>query len=148
MERLPHGGDYIFISLLTLQAVPTHDWHFQTDDEKWEERNYFTDGPTARACLSEIQERWGGDLEKIEEKNNGIKQDLITTIAGLVMKATNGGEKTKAGKEIPKVTDTEIVQDLVLAYGTFKDKRAELSAKKRGIHKEIKAYIKNFNKNL
>lgn len=148
MERLPHGGDYIFISLLTLQAVPTHDWHFPTDDEKWESKNYFTDGPTARACLSEIQERWGGDLEKIETKRSGLQQEFIKAIAGLTLKATKGGEKTKAGKDIPKATDADIVQDMVLAYGAYRDGKAELTQKRNRIEREIKAFIKHFNKNL
>ena len=43
-----------------------------------------------------------------------------------------------------KVEPQDIVQDLILAYGTYQDTKAELAAKQEEITKAIKAIIRKF----
>lgn len=158
MNRLPQGSDYLFISLRTLKIVPTHDCYFPTDDQRFEEGNYFTDGNVARACLSTIREEHGGELEGIEDAKERNKGKLIVTISHLVNKALgkpakgkkseddedDSEEEEKAPKKPVKVEPQDIVQDLVLAYGSYRDKNTELAEKEKKITAAIKDIIKEF----
>lgn len=151
MNRLPQGSDYHFISLRFFKIVTTHDCYFDSDDQRFAEGNYFTDVNVARACFATIQDEYGGELEKIENLIERNKQNLISTISGLVNKALGKpikGKKSEDEEEAPekpvKVEPQDIVQDLVLAYGSYQSKNAEIAAKKEEITTAIKAIIRKF----
>ena len=135
MNRLPQGSDYHFISLRYNKIVATHDCYFDSDDQRFAEGNYFTDVNVARACFATIRDEYGAKLEAIESAKERNKSKLISTISHLVDKAL--------GKPV-KVEPQDIVQDLVLAYGSYLDKNTEIAAKKEEITTAIKAIIKKF----
>ena len=135
MNRLPQGSDYHFISLRYWKIVPTQDCYFDSDNQRFADGNYFTDVNVARACFATIREELGGELEKIENLKERNKNKLISTISHLVDKAL---EKSV------KVEPQDIVQDLILAYGTYQDTKAELAVKYEEITKAFKAIIKKF----
>lgn len=151
MNRLPQGSDYHFISLRYFKIVATHDCYFDSDNQRFAEGNYFTDVNVARACFATIREEHGGELEEIENLKERNKRKLISTISHLVDKALGNpatGKKSedeeKAPKKPIKVEPQDIVQDLVLAYGTYQDTKAELATKQEEITKAIKAIIRKF----
>ena len=151
MNRLPQGSYYHFISLRYFKIVPTRDCYFDSDNQRFAEGNYFTDVDVARACFATIREEHGGELEEIEYLIERNKRKLISTISHLVDKALGKpamGKKSEDKEEAPKksvkVEPQDIVQDLVLAYGTYQNTNAELAAKKEEITKAIKAIIRKF----
>lgn len=151
MNRLPQGSDYHFISLRFNKIVTTHDCYFDSDDQRFAEGNYFTDVNVARACIATIQDEYGSKLEAIESAKERNKNKLIYTISHLVDKALGkpaSGKNSEDEEEAPgkpvKVKPQDIVQDLILAYGSYMDKNAELAAKKEEITKAIKAIIRKF----
>ena len=151
MNRLPQGSNYHFISLRFFKIVTTHDCYFDSDNQRFADGNYFTDVNVARACFATIREELGGELEKIENLKERNKNKLISTISHLVDKALGNpatGKKSEDEEEAPKkpikVEPQDIVQDLVLAYGTYQDTKAELATKQEEITKAIKAIIRKF----
>ena len=151
MNRLPKGSNYHFISLRYWKIVPTQDCYFDSDNQRFAEGNYFTDVNVARACFTTIREEHGGELEEIENLKERNKRKLISTISHLVDKALGNpatGKKSEDEEEAPKkpvkVEPQDIVQDLILAYGTYQDTKAELAAKQDEITKAIKAIIRKF----
>ena len=151
MNRLPQGSDYHFISLRYWKIVLTQDCYFDSDNQRFAEGNYFTDVNVARECFATIREEHGGELEEIETLKERNKRKLISTISHLVDKALGNPASDKksedeeeAPKKSVKVKPQEIVQDLVLAYGTYQDTKAELAAKQEKINKAIKAIIRKF----
>ena len=151
MNRLPEGSDYHFISLRFNKIVTTHDCYFDSDDQRFAEGNYFTDVNVARACFATIQDEYGAKLEAIESAKERNKNKLIYTISHLVDKALGKpieGKKSedeeKAPKKPVKVEPQDIVQELILAYGTYQDTKAKLAAKQEEITKAIKAIIRKF----
>lgn len=151
MNRLPQGSDYHFISLRFFKIVTTHDCYFDSDDQRFAEGNYFTDVNVARACFATIQDEYGAKLEAIESAKERNKTKLISTISHLVDKALGKpieGKKSEdeegAPKKPVKVEPQDIVQGLILAYGSYLDKNAELAAKKEEITTAIKAIIRKF----
>ena len=151
MNRLPQGSDYHFISLRYNKIVATHDCYFDSDDQRFAEGNYFTDVNVARACFATIQDEYGAKLEAIESAKERNKSKLISTISHLVDKALgkpvmckNSEDEEEALEKPVKVEPQDIVQDLVLAYGSYLDKNAELAAKKEEITTAIKAIIRKF----
>ena len=151
MNRLPKGSDYHFISLRYWKIVATQDCYFDSDNQRFAEGNYFTDVNVARACFATIREEHGGELEEIENLKERNKRKLISTISHLVDKALGNPtyckkseDEEKAPKKSVKVEPQDIVQDLILAYGTYQDTKAELAAKQEEITKAIKAIIRKF----
>ena len=151
MNRLPQGSNYHFISLRYFKIVATQDCYFDSDNQRFAEGNYFTDVNVARACFATIREEHGGELEEIENLIERNKRKLISTISHLVDKALGNpasGKKSEDEEEAPKkpvkVKPQAIVQELVLAYGTYQDTKAELAAKQEEITKAIKAIIRKF----
>ena len=151
MNRLPKGSDYHFISLRYFKIVATHDCYFDSDNQRFKEGNYFTDVNVARSCFATIREEYGGELEEIENLKERNKRKLISTISHLVDKALGNpatGMKSEDEEEAPKksvkVEPQDIVQDLILAYGTYQDTKAELATKQEEITKAIKAIIRKF----
>ena len=151
MNRLPQGSEYHFISLRYWKIVLTKDLYFYSDNKRFAEGNYFTDVNVARECFATIREEHGGELEEIENLKERNKRKLISTISHLVDKALGNpasGKKSedeeKAPKKSVKVEPQDIVQDLILAYGTYQDTKAELAAKQEEITKAIKAIIRKF----
>ena len=151
MNRLPQGSDYQFISLRYFKIVTTHDCYFDSDDQRFAEGNYFTVVNVARDCFATIREQYGGELEKIENLIERNKSKLISTISHLVDKALgkpasgkNSEDEDETPKKPVKVEPQDIVHDLVLAYGTYQDAKAELAAKKEEITTAIKAIIRKF----
>lgn len=151
MNRLTQGSEYHFISLRYWKIVRTQDYYFDSDNQRFAEGNYFTDVNVARACFATIREQYGGELEEIENLIERNKRKLISTISHLVDKALGNpasGKKSEDEEEAPKksvkVKPQEIVQDLVFAYGTYQDTKAELAAKQEEINKAIKAIIRKF----
>ena len=151
MNRLPQGSDYHFISLRYNKIVATHDCYFDSDDQRFAEGNYFTDVNVARACFATIRDEYGAKLEAIESAKERNKSKLISTISHLVDKALgkpikgNKSEDEEKAPEKPiKVEPQDIVQDMVLAYGSYLDKNAEIAAKKEEITTAIKAIIRKF----
>ena len=151
MNRLPQGSAYHFISLRYFKIVATHDCYFDSDNQRFAEGNYFTDVNVARECFATIREEHGGELEEIENLKERNKKKLISTISHLVDKAlgnTASGKKSEDEEEAlekpVKVEPQDIVQDLILAYGTYQDTKAELATKQEEITKAIKAIIRKF----
>ena len=151
MDRLLQGSKYYFISLRYFKIVTTQDCYFDSDNQRFAEGNYFTDVNVARDCFATIREQYGGELEKIENLIERNKGKLISTISHLVDKALGKpvmGKKSEDEEEAPKksakVEPQDIVQELVLAYGTYQDTKAELAAKQEEITKAIKAIIRKF----
>ena len=151
MNRLPQGSEYHFISLRYWKIVLAKDLYFYSDNERFAEGNYFTDVNVARECFATIREEHGGELEEIENLKERNKRKLISTISHLVDKALgnpasgkNSEDEEEAPKKSVKVEPQDIVQDLVLAYGTYQDTKAKLAAKQEQITKAIKAIIKKF----
>ena len=151
MNRLPQGSDNHFISLRYWKIVATQDCYFDSDNQRFADGNYFTDVNVARACFATIREEHGGELEEIENLKERNKRKLISTISHLVDKALGNpasGKKSEDGEEAPKrpvkVEPQDIVQDLILAYGTYQDTKAELATKQEEITKAIKAIIRKF----
>lgn len=152
MNRLPQGSKYHFISLRYFKIVPTQDCYFDSDNQRFEEGNYFTDVNVARACFATIRDEYGAKLEAIESAKERNKSKLISTISNLVDKALGNPDSDKksedeeeAPKKSVKVEPQDIVQDLILAYGRYQDTKAELAAKQEEITKAIKAIIRKFN---
>ena len=151
MNRLPQGSDYHFISLRYWKIVRTQDCYFDSDNERFAEGNYFTDVNVARECFATIREEHGGELEEIENLKERNKRKLISTISHLVDKALGNpalGKKPEDEEKTPKksvkVDPQDIVQNLVFAYGTYQDTKAELATKQEEITKAIKAIIRKF----
>ena len=151
MNRLPQGSNYHFISLRYFKIVATQDCYFDSDNQRFAEGNYVTDVNVARECFATIREEHGGELEGIENLKERNKRKLISTISHLVDKALgnpasgkNSEDEDKTPKKSVKVEPQAIVQDLVLAYGTYQDTKAELAAKQEEITKAIKAIIRKF----
>lgn len=151
MNRLLQGSEYYFISLRYFKIVTTQDCYFDSDNQRFAEGNYFTDVNVARACFATIREQYGGELEEIENLIERNKRKLISTISHLVDKALGNPASNKksedeeeAPKKSVKVEPQEIVQELVLAYGTYQDTKTELAAKQEKITKAIKAIIRKF----
>ena len=151
MNRLPQGSEYHFISLRYWKIVLTKDLYFYSDNKRFAEGNYFTDVNVARECFATIREEHGGELEEIENLKERNKRKLISAISHLVDKALGNptsGKKSedeeKAPKKPIKVEPQDIVQDLILAYGTYQDTKAELATKQEEITKAIKAIIRKF----
>ena len=151
MNRLPQGSDYHFISLRYNKIVATHDCYFDSDDQRFAEGNYFTDVNVARACFATIRDEYGAKLEAIESAKERNKSKLISTISHLVDKALgkpikgNKSEDEEKAPEKPiKVEPQDIVQEMVLAYGSYLDNNAEIAAKQEEITKAIKAIIRKF----
>ena len=151
MNRLPQGSDYHFISLRFFKIVATHDCYFDSDDQRFAEGNYFTDVNVARACFATIKDEYGAKLEAIESAKERNKSKLISSISNLVDKALgkpvmckNPEDEEEALEKPVKVEPQDIVQDLVLAYGSYLDKNAEIAAKKEEITTAIKAIIRKF----
>lgn len=151
MNRLLQGSEYYFISLRYWKIVTTQDCYFDSDNQRFAEGNYFTDVNVARACFATIRKQYGGELEEIENLKERNKRKLISTISHLVDKALenpssgkNSEDEEEAPKKPVKVEPQAIVQDLVLAYGTYQDTKAELAAKQEEITKAIKAIIRKF----
>ena len=151
MNRLTQGSEYHFISLRYWKIVPTQDCYFDSDNQRFAEGNYFTDVNVARACFATIREEHGGELEEIKNLKERNKRKLISTISKLVDKALGNpasGKNSEDEEEVPKksvkVEPQDIVQDLVLAYGTYQDTKAELAMKQDEITKAIKAIIRKF----
>ena len=151
MNRLPQGSDYHFISLRYWKIVPTQDCYFDSDNQRFADGNYFTDVNVARVCFATIREELGGELEKIENLKERNKNKLISTISHLGDKALGKpvmGKKSEDEEEAleksVKVEPQDIVQDLILAYGSYLDKNAELATKQEEITKAIKAIIRKF----
>ena len=151
MNRLPKGSEYHFISLRYWKIVLTQDCYFDSDNQRFAEGNYFTDVNVARECFATIREEHGGELEEIENLKERNKRKLISAISHLVDKALGNpasGKKSedeeKAPKKSVKVEPQDIVQDLILAYGTYQNTKAELAAKQEEITKAIKAIIRKF----
>ena len=151
MNRLPQGSNYHFISLRYFKIVATQDCYFDSDNQRFADGNYFTDVNVARDCFATIREELGGELEKIENLKERNKNKLISTISHLVDKALGNSasgkkpeDEEKAPKKSVKVEPQAIVQDLVLAYSTYQDTKAELAAKQEEITKAIKAIIRKF----
>lgn len=151
MNRLSQGSNYHFISLRYFKIVATQDCYFDSDNQRFAEGNYFTDVNVARECFATIREQYGGELEEIENLIERNKRKLISTISHLVDKALGNpasGKKSedeeKAPRKSVKVEPQAIVQDLVLAYGTYQNTKAELAERKEKITKAIKAIIRKF----
>ena len=151
MNRLPKGSDYHFISLRYWKIVPTQDCYFDSDNQRFAEGNYFTDVNVARDCFATIREELGGELEKIENLKERNKNKLISTISHLVDKALGkpvmgkkSEDKEEALEKSVKVEPQDIVQDLILAYGTYQDTKAEIATKYEEITKAFKAIIRKF----
>ena len=151
MNRLLQGSSYYFISLRYFKIVTTQDCYFGSDNQRFAEGNYFTDVNVARACFATIRDEYGAKLEAIESAKERNKSKLISTISQLVDKALGKPIKCKksedeeeAPKKPVKVEPQDIVQDLILAYGSYLDKNAELAAKQEEITKAIKAIIRKF----
>lgn len=151
MNRLTKGSEYHFISLRYWKIVRTQDCYFNSDNQRFVEGNYFTDANVARECFATIREEHGGELEEIENLKERNKRKLIATISYLVDKALGNpasdkkSEDEEGATEKPvKVEPQDIVQDLVLAYGTYQDTKTELAAKQEEITKAIKAIIRKF----
>ena len=151
MNRLPKGSEYHFISLRYWKIVRTQDCYFDSDNQRFAEGNYFTDVNVARECFATIREEHGGELEEIENLIERNKRKLISTVSKLVNKALGNpasGKKSEDEEKVPKksvkVEPQDIVTDLVLAYGTYQDTKAEIAAKQEEITKAIKAIIRKF----
>lgn len=151
MNRLPQGSNYHFISLRYNKIVDTHDYYFDSDDQRFAEGNYFTDVNVARACFATIRDEYGAKLEAIESAKERNKSKLISTISHLVDKALGkpiDGKKSEDEEKAPekpvKVEPQDIVQELILSYGSYLEKNAEIAAKKEEITTAIKATIKEF----
>ena len=151
MNRLPQGSNYHFISLRYNKIVATHDCYFDSDDQRFAEGNYFIDVNVARACFATIRDEYGAKLEAIESAKERNKSKLISTISHLVdtalgkpIEGKNSEDEEEALEKPVKVEPQDIVQDLVLAYGSYLDKNAEIAAKKEEITKAIKAIIRKF----
>ena len=151
MNRLLQGSEYYFISLRYWKIVTTQDCYFDSDDQRFAEGNYFTDVNVARECFATIRKEHGGELEEIENLKERNKRKLISAISHLVDKALGNpatGKKSEDEEEAleksVKVEPQNIVQDLILAYGTYQDTKAELAAKQEEITKAIKAIIRKF----
>lgn len=151
MNRLLQGSEYYFISLRYWKIVTTQDCYFDSDNQRFAEGNYFTDVNVARACFATIRKQYCGELEEIENLKERNKRKLISTISHLVDKALgnpasgkNSEDEEEAPKKPVKVEPQAIVQDLVFAYGTYQDTKAELAAKQEEITKAIKAIIRKF----
>ena len=151
MNRLPQDSEYHFISLRYWKIVPTKDYYFYSDNQRFAEGNYFTDVNVARACFATIRAEHGGELEEIENLKERNKSKLISTISHLVDKALGNPvsdkkseDEEKAPEKPVKVKPQDIVKELVLAYGTYQDTKAELAAKQEEITKAIKDIIRKF----
>ena len=131
--------------------VTTHDCYFDSDDQRFAEGNYFTDVNVARACFATIRDEYGAKLEAIEVAQERNRSKLTSTSFHLCEKALGKpieGKKSEDEEEAPKkpvkVEPQDIVQDLILAYGSYLDKNAEIAAKKEKITTAIKAIIRKF----
>lgn len=156
MQRLEKGADYLFISINNLKVVPTHDCYFPTDNERFENGNYFTDAATAKACLSIIKEEHGETIVAIEDGRERSRNRFIKAITGLVSKATGKAVQSEddededepeegAEKKSKKVTPEDIVAAMVAAYEKYRETNVELMRKERKVRDAVKDIIKSYN---
>lgn len=146
MKRVEKGEVYYFISLQKLKLCSTHDWYFFSDNEKWEDGNYFTDAALAKACADEVQEYALPLQEKTEGKyskavhtflaaSRVIAQDL--KLAGkdaaeemqLFSKAWDGYAAVKKEVDAERVELAKGVEMIIRKYRTFADVTPEDMAK-------------------
>ncbi len=156
MQRLEKGADYLFISINNMKIVPTHDCYFPTDNERFENGNYFTDAAAARACLSIIKEEYGETIVAIEDGRERSRNRFIKAVTGLVAKATGKAVQSEddededepeegTEKKSKKATPEDIVAAMVAAYEKYRETNVELGRKERKVREAVKDIIKSYN---
>ena len=136
MKRLEKGDSYWFISSIDYKVVPTHDWHFLTDDERFENGNYFTDPALAKKCAAQIDDEYGDQLEKLNAALNKCKEDFFKTAGELAEKAKK--------KTVQVETYVEVAKALAEAHTTYREKRLELNKQISEVKKDIEAIISSY----
>ena len=156
MQRLEKGADYLFISINNLKVVPTHDCYFPTDNERFENGNYFTDAAAAKACLSIIKEEHGETIVAIEDGRERCRNRFIKAITNLVAKAIGKAVQSEddededepeegTEKKSKKVTPEDIVAAMVAAYEKYRETNVDLMRKERKVRDSVKDIIKSYN---
>lgn len=154
MQRLEKGADYLFISINNLKVVPTHDCYFPTDNERFENGNYFTDAAAAKACLSIIKEEHGETIVAIDDGRERSRNRFIKAVTGLVAKATGKAVQSEDDEDEPeegtekkskKATPEDIVAAMVAAYEKYRETNVELMRKERKVRDSVKDIIKSYN---
>lgn len=136
MKRLEKGGEYYFISIPYFKVCNTQDWHFGTDDERFKNGNYFVEPRDAKACFSEITEKFGEELDKLKAKAKKNDTTLIKAVRDI-------SDKAKSAIEIaPEMLVKQYVEATDAYYRTARDVNKAVNT----IHIQINEIIKEAGK--
>ena len=80
IARQPQGGTYHFIRFSNLKNCQTTDCRFDSDNEKFENGNYFLSPDTCKACSIALREQFAEPLEAIENKRDQNRQHFIHAV--------------------------------------------------------------------
>lgn len=144
MKRLEKGGVYYFISVPYFKVCQTRDEYFGTDDQRFQDGNYFPDANDAHECFDTIAETYGEKLEDIAEKIEKNKSSFVKTTTKLAVWARDG-KRIEDGKEYD-VTPENVCGSLVDAYKVYNKQLQQLSKKRLELHAKIKKTIKRAKK--
>lgn len=128
MTRRDYGDQYSFISIAHFKVCTTHDWHFDSDDEKYAGGNYFTE-PAARACFAAIVEAYGEQREKIIKAKESNRTAFINACCALVKKVK------------PNAKHKRIAEALVKAHQEYTSTASKIRDEWAEVHRNIETMI-------
>lgn len=142
MERFKKGVSYAYVSISHWKVCVTHDYYFDSDNERYEQGNYFQSSKAAGVCFTEIAETYG---DRIHELKKAIKINAATflkTCCALAVEGKNAnGMKGRAVRK--KVCD-----GLVEAYARYKKTESDTEAELAEIKDAIQNIIRESSKTL
>ena len=107
-ERLEKGGEMYFISTRDYKVCHTNDWHFGSDDQRWNDCNYFLDVNAARACSIAIKEEYGEHLEMLDRDRENNRTTFIKIVREMAVQAKRLMRKAE---EAEPVKDEPLVEE-------------------------------------
>lgn len=82
-KRKNKGEQYFFISRRTMRPVLTRDEYFESDDQRYDDENYFLTKNAAYSCADDIREQYGEKLEKIAYNKEMNDRSFIKAVKAL-----------------------------------------------------------------
>ena len=144
-ERLPLGESYYFISRRTLKPVPARDNHLESDDERYNDENYFLTREAASDCAGEIAEAFGQKLERIAYNKEQSDKSFIKKIKSLPVLYGLVSDPSDPDKKVePKKDDA--ISSMLSAIQEHDDKKEELDLAYKLIMASIRTIISDAKK--
>ena len=136
VQRPTLGEKYWYILPHSLKPTHTNDWHYETDNERWESGNYFLDQRAAAECaegLEELRTR----MEANAAARNNIDTIFITEVLDLsrYCHIVPDRKKPKAEQEAPD-TDAAAAA-LAEAIGKYNKAKEWIRKERASLTKQV-----------